>query len=76
MHWDCIVPPDQRGGEEVVVPNHIGGGREAEADGAGEQDGSDPDYLLTITVQVNTWRECDGAEGDNVNDEKEKELLK
>ena len=39
---------------------HIGGGRgrggeregEGGADGAGEQDGSDPDNLLTITVQV------------------------
>ena len=38
----------------MVVPDHIGGGQEGEADRAGEQDGSDPDNLLTITVQVNT----------------------
>ena len=54
MHWHCIVPPDQRGGEEVVVPDHIGGGRGGEVDGTGEQDGSDPVNLLTITDQAKT----------------------
>ena len=51
---DCIVPPDQCGGQKMVVPDHIGGGQEGEADRAGEQDGSNPHNLLTITVQVNT----------------------
>ena len=36
------------------MPDHIGGGREGEADGAHEQDSSDPFNLLTIAVQVNT----------------------
>ena len=58
------------------MPDHIGGGREGEADGAHEQDSSDPFNLLTIAVQVNTWQERDGAEGGNVNDETDKELLK
>ena len=37
---DCIVPPDQCGGQKMVVPDHIGGGQEGEADRAGEQDGA------------------------------------
>ena len=38
----------------MVVPDHIGGGQEGEADREGEQDGGDPHNLLTITVQGNT----------------------
>ena len=43
---------------EGLIGGGRGGEREGEregeggADGAGEQDGSDPDNLLTITVQV------------------------
>ena len=57
-------------GDDKVVPDHIGGGqgwgreRKWEADETGEQDGSDPDNLLTIKVQqVQPWQERAGAEG-------------
>ena len=57
--WACLVQLQcivsfREWWREGLIGGGRGRGREREggADGAGEQDGSDPDNLLTITVQV------------------------
>ena len=58
--WNRIKVGDGPGADWQGEREGRGGVGEGGADGAGEQNGSDPDNMPTMTVQVQPSRECRG----------------